>query len=283
MPPRANPTARQERLGAELRKMRERAGMTSKSAGELLGTGPVQISHIEVGRIGVSEERLRRLASHYCCTDAKLIDSLVAVAMERRHGWWEEYRGRLSNRLLDLAELEHRASRLRSLQVVHVPGIFQTPNYIKAIHAYGNPHVPEDYVDDLVRFRTQRRDALFGSPRTSVTAVVHEAALRIRVGDRRVLRGQLEFLLEVADHPGVQVRVLTFEADGFAGLGYSMLYADGPVPELDTVQLDAAHGSVFIDAAAQLDAYRGLFARAESLSLGTGKSRDVIRRLAREL
>lgn len=37
MPPRNNPTARQVRLGTELRRMRERAGMKAGEAARLLG------------------------------------------------------------------------------------------------------------------------------------------------------------------------------------------------------------------------------------------------------
>lgn len=283
MPPRSNPTARQERLGAELRKLRERAGLTAKQAGELLGTGPIQISHIEVGRIGVSEERLRRLASHYRCTDGELVDALVTMATERSRGWWEEHRGTMSTRLLDLAELEHRARRLRTVQVVHVPGILQTEDYARAIHAYGSPQAPAGHLDDLVRFRLRRREALLAAPEASVTAIIHEAALRIRVGDRRILREQLEFILEAGAHPGVNIRIVAFDADGFAGMGYSMLYADGPVPQLDTVQLDTAHGSVLLDAEAQLKAYRDLYEKAESMSLPPEASADLIRRLSAEL
>jgi transcriptional regulator with XRE-family HTH domain len=270
-------------LGAELRKLRERAGLTARQAGELLGTGPVQISHIEVGRIGVSEERLRRLASHYRCTDRKLVDALVVMATERSRGWWEEHRGTMSTRLLDLAELEHRADRLRSVQVVHIPGILQTEDYARAIHTYGHPHATPGHLDDLVRFRLRRREALLGNPATSVTAIIHEAALRIRVGDRTILREQLEFLLAAAEHPGVTVRIVPFDAEGFAGMGYSMLYADGPVPQLDTVQLDTAHGSVLLDAEAQLNAYRELYDKAESMSLPVEPSADLVRSLAAEL
>ncbi|MEU4681527.1 helix-turn-helix domain-containing protein [Streptomyces xinghaiensis] len=283
MPPRSHPTARQERLGAELRKMRERAGMTAREAGELLGTGPIQISHIEAGRIGVSEERLRRLASHYRCTDAELVDALVSMATERGRGWWEAYRGVLSSRSLDLAELEHRATRLCSLEIVHVPGILQTEDYIRAIHTYAGPQPTADYLEAVVGFRLQRGQALVGKPAHHLSAVIHEAALRIRVGDRKVAREQLAFLLDVAEDPTAMVRVIPFDVDGFAGSGYSMLYAEGPVADLDTVHLDAAHGSVFLHAEAQLDAYRGLFEKAADLALSPADSRKMISRIARDL
>lgn len=283
MPPRSNPTARQERLGVELRKMREGAGLSSREAGELLGTGPIQISHIEVGRIGVSEERVRRLASHYRCADAALIDGLLAIAKERGRGWWEEYRGVLSSRSLDLAELEHRATRLRVLEVVHVPGILQTEEYVRAIHTYVSPVPPPGYLESVVSFRLRRGEALDRQPPLAVSAVIHEAALRIRVGDRAVARRQLDFLLKSSERPGMSIRVVPFDVDGFAGSGYSMLYADGPVPQLDTVQLDNAHGSVFLDAYAQLATYRDLFDKVERTSLDRAESRDLIDRVAREL
>lgn len=52
---------------------------------------------------GVSEERLRRLAAQYACTDTELIESLMATATDRTLGWWEEYRGLLPTPFLDLA------------------------------------------------------------------------------------------------------------------------------------------------------------------------------------
>ncbi|MFH8981161.1 helix-turn-helix domain-containing protein [Streptomyces varsoviensis] len=122
MPPRSNPTARQARLGADLRKMREAAA--------LLGSGQTQISHIEAGRFGVSEERLRRLAAFYACDDRQLVDALVAMGNERRGGWWEEYRGILAPKALDLAELEHHAIGLRTMEIAHIPRLLQTEEHV---------------------------------------------------------------------------------------------------------------------------------------------------------
>jgi transcriptional regulator with XRE-family HTH domain len=54
MPPRQTPTARQIRLGAELRKLREQAGLTAREAGEMIGANQARISNIETGRFGLS-------------------------------------------------------------------------------------------------------------------------------------------------------------------------------------------------------------------------------------
>ncbi len=82
------------RLATELRRLREAAGLTSRQAAALLGVvAPAQITHIESALAGVSEQRVRRLASHYACEDAEFVDALAAMATDRTQGWWEEYRG----------------------------------------------------------------------------------------------------------------------------------------------------------------------------------------------
>ncbi|MDJ0340100.1 hypothetical protein QMK19_06115 [Streptomyces sp. H10-C2] len=55
--------------------------------------------------------------------DPVLVDALVAMAKERGRGWWEEYRGSLAASFLDLAELEHHATRMRTVQMLHMPGL----------------------------------------------------------------------------------------------------------------------------------------------------------------
>lgn len=59
-------------------------------------------------------------------------------------------------------------------------------------------------------------------------------------------------------------------------------YAYGPVPALDTAQLDAAHGSELIDSVAQLAKYRLILDRMQEVTLKTGASRDLIHRIAQD-
>jgi len=283
MPPRNSPTARQQRLGAELRKMREAAGMTAREAAELLGANAIQVSQIEAGKAGVSEERLRRMASQYACLDPALVGALATMATERTKGWWEEYRGTLAHGVLDLAELEYHAMRMRTLQAVYVPGLLQTEDYIRALMAYAVPEPPLEQLEAFVSFRVQRREVLERESEPCFEAVIHEAVLRTRVADRKVAREQLSFILAQSERPNVTVRVIPFDVDGFGGAGASMLYVGDPVPKLDTVQLDAWHGSLRMDAESQLARYRALLDRAALSSLAVEESRDFIHRLTQEL
>ncbi|MGW0826470.1 helix-turn-helix domain-containing protein [Streptomyces sp. NPDC002845] len=280
---RREPTARQVRLGIELRKLRDAAGLTGREAAAALGVSSTQINQIESGLSGVSEKRLRRLAANYACSDDKLIDALVTMATNRARGWWEAYRGTLPTPFLDLPELEHHAHYRWDVEFLHIPGLLQTEDYARALFSYVNPEFPEDDVERWVEHRMKRKAIVEGTAPIPYETVIHEAALRIRVGDQSEARTQLNRVLELSEADNVTVRVIPFDTNGFGGAGSAMVYAGGPVPQLDTVVRDGPNGPVFIDAEAQLRRYRTLFRRVEAASLEPERSRDFIHKLTKEL
>ncbi|MDB1087247.1 helix-turn-helix transcriptional regulator [Streptomyces sp. ACA25] len=279
---RGAPSARRVRLGTELRKLRERAGMSVTEAARMLGTVQAQISNMESSRYGVSAERVRTLARNYSCTDQRLIEALVEMATEGKTGWWDQYREILPSGLLDLAELEYHAVHLRSAYTAHVPGLLQTAEHAREVFRQVVPPLSPPEVEHRVSHRVKRQEVLYRSPPTPYDSIVHEAALRVQWGGAQGMRRQLQHLLEMSGHEHVTVRVIPFSAGAYPGSGQSVCYARGPVPELDTVQLDQSHGPVFLHARAQLDKYRMLFEHMEAAALAPEKSRDFIRRLLRE-
>jgi transcriptional regulator with XRE-family HTH domain len=283
MPARSVITARQVRLGAELRKLREQAGLSGREAARAAGIAETKISAMEAGRVGVSPERVRLVTAQYEAEDAALLDALVSMASERVRGWWLEYRNLLPPGFLDLAELEHHAMYLRSFESVHVPGLLQTEEQMRAIYSASVANVPKQQHDARVRFRLRRQEVLGRGEPFRYDVVIHEAALRVRVADRTVARRQLRHIVEQSERPQVNVRVVPFDVDGFTRIGNAMLLAGGAVPRLDTVLLDTAHGGTFIDAEAQLSRYRRVLDDVEAAALGVVESKDFILRLAQHV
>ncbi|MFE9063299.1 helix-turn-helix domain-containing protein [Streptomyces violaceusniger] len=281
--PRTAPTARQQRLGTELRKMREHAGMNVVQAAQHLSVDRTRISNTEAGRFGVSEERVRALAAIYSCGDAAYIDALVDMAVERVQGWWEEYRGKLSAGALDLAELEHHAVSMRTVQTMNMPGLLQTEDYAKAVFATAVPEPTAVQLRRRLSHRLKRRDVLDRDDPPRCTFIVHEAALRVTFGGPKVARGQLEHVLEASERDNVTVRVIPFSAGGFPNAGSSALYASGPVPQLDTLQLDAPTDVMFLDGETHLANYQRILDRTEELSLTSEETRDFIHAIAQRL
>ncbi|MEW2488961.1 helix-turn-helix transcriptional regulator [Streptomyces sp. NPDC048411] len=280
---RTSPTGRQLRLGGELRKLRERAGLTATQAGQLLGVKQNQISNMEAGRVGVSPERVRTLACHYDCSDKDLVAALSDMTGDRTRGWWEEYREILPAPLLDLAEIEHHAHRLRTAVTVHIPGLLQTAEYAREVFRQDVPELSPPDIEHRISFRIKRQTVLFRESPTPHQAVVHEAALRMQFGGPEVTRHQIRHLLDMSEREHITLQVIPFSAGTYAGSGQSIYYFLGPVPELDTVNLDQSHGPVFLDAEAQLEKYRVLLGRMESTALDRDKSRDFIHNIARSL
>ncbi len=197
---------------------------------------------------------------------------------ERGKGWWEAYRGVLPVAYLDIAELEHHATRLRSIRMLHVPGILQTPDYARELISSGVTGLPDVEVAARVEHRTRRRQIFDRAAPPGFDAFIHEAALRMRYCGSDVMRSQLELLQEVADWPSVTIRVIPFDARITSSV-HSVLYADGVIPPLDTVQLDSAFGGCFLDAEAQLVKYRSLFSSIEEIALDADESIKFIQHI----
>ncbi|MEV7287726.1 helix-turn-helix transcriptional regulator [Streptomyces sp. NPDC093252] len=283
MPPRKVPTARQRRLGAELRKIREHSGLTLIQAATELGTDRTTMSNIESGRFGVSSERVRTWAAHYGCPDAEYVGALAGMAEERGKGWWEDYRGELSAGLLDLSEMEHHSAALRVVQIMHMPGLLQTEYYARAVFSVAVPPLSDTDLRRRLSHRLKRRDVLDRPKAPSCTFLIHEAALRMVFGSRAIARSQLTHLLEESERDNVSVRVVPFAIGGFPNAGSSTLYAYGAVPQLDTVQTDTPHGPAFLDAETRLSNYRAVLDRTEERSLDAGQSRDFIHEIAQQV
>ncbi|MEV1011149.1 helix-turn-helix transcriptional regulator [Streptomyces sp. NPDC049881] len=281
MPPRSVPTERQKRLGAELRKMRNAAGETTEFAARLLGVDRMKIANMESGVRNITPERIRTLATNYRCQDERYVEALAAMAEPHPENWWEMYRGRLSAGLLDFAELEWHAASIRAGEFVHVPGLLQTDGYVRAVIKAFLPPLSDHEVTLGVALRLQRQQVLHRADPLQFTAYIHEAALRIEFGGMAVMRAQLHHLCEMSELPNVEVRVMPFASGAFPGAGQSLIYAAGVVPQLDTVQLDTAHGPAFLHAPAQLDKYRSHLDWMEKVAHDPRQSRDFILSIAK--
>lgn len=250
----------------------------------MLATDQAKISHMEAGRNGVSGERVRRLASFYACDDEPLVEALVAIAGERRgQYWWDEYRGILAPGFLDIAELEYHAVSIRSIQTFVVPGIFQTEDYARSIFEGAVPALPSEQLEARLEHRMRRRGIFQREEPLPYESIIHESALRMRFGGRKIAKDQLEYLLEISEWPGVVIRVIPFTNEQYIDLTHSIVYAAGSVPQLDTVQIDSPFGGRYLDAAADLKRFRTLIDNTENVSMTPEESRQLIHHIAREL
>jgi transcriptional regulator with XRE-family HTH domain len=272
---------RQRRLGAELRKLRERAGLSSTDAAGMIGIQQARMSMIEAGRHGVSIDRVHAMARGYSCDDVELINALAAMTGRRGRGWWDEYEELLPASIVGIAEFEHSVEALRVAVVMNMPGLLQTTEFVRIAFRKSVPGLKAHELEHRVSFRMKRQGVLHGDTPTPYTAIVHEAALRLGFAGPEIARGQLHHLIEMSELANVTVLVMPFGLEDFPAAGQPITYGTGAVPQLDTVLLDSDHGAEYLHAEAQLARYRGVLDRLENSALPPGKSRDFIRRIAK--
>ncbi|MEV4439451.1 helix-turn-helix transcriptional regulator [Streptomyces sp. NPDC049577] len=263
MPPRTSPSERQRRLGAELRKLRTRARMSGDDAAKLLDADRSRVSHIEAGRVDVPRNGLYKLLRAYECEEGPYFDALMAMAHDRGRGWWDEFTGVMARRALDLAELESRSTSVCIHEPTVIPGMLQTEDYARAVIS----SVESDHrtLDEWVRFRMERQRALadFGK----YHAIVHETALRVRVGDKKTMRKQLLKLIEVARLPHVTVQIFPFEKGPYSSHSGSFLLFGGLTPELDTLYREYTTSADFTGDGNRIAEYARMFERLAALAL----------------
>jgi hypothetical protein len=257
--------------------------MSAEYAAGLLGVDRGKISHIESGVRAISPERVRTLACNCDCQDERYVEALAGMARPGQRGWWDRYRGSLPQGMLDIAELEAHAVRMRAAYSLHIPGLLQTSDHALAVFRVVIPQLPEHEVALRLAHRVERQQVLDGAQPTPFVAIVHEAALRMQFGGRQVARAQLEHLLKRSEQGNITLLVIPFEAGAFPGAGQTVLYAEGAVQQLDTVQIDSSHGPDFLHADNQLAKYRAHLDWMERIALSPSASRDFIREIANDL
>ncbi|MEV3857037.1 helix-turn-helix transcriptional regulator [Streptomyces sp. NPDC050095] len=265
MAPRINPSERQRRLGAELRKLRLRAGLSGERAAQFLDADRARISNIEAGRIDVSRNRLYKVLQEYDCPPGPYFDGLMAMAQGNGKGWWDQFADCIGPTARDLAELESGSTALRTHEPLVIPGMLQTREYAHAVLT--TTEADPQRTDRYAEFRIARQQVLSGDTPTSYRAVIHEAALHTLVGGPAVMRRQLRRLIEVARLPHVTIQVFPFEAGVYSAHSRSFVIFGGGDQELDTVFLEHPANSLFLHDGEHLDEYAKMFERLSELAL----------------
>ncbi|NED83260.1 transcriptional regulator, partial [Streptomyces sp. SID11233] len=112
---------------------------------------------------------------------------------------------------------------------------------------------------------------------------IHEAALRMQFGGRGTMKKQLEALVSASERPDVTLRAIPFEAGSLPGADHALLFCEDAVPELDTAQIDTAHGPGFVHTQPELEKYRAHLGWMEKNCLSPQSTRDLMQTLIHEL
>lgn len=263
------------RLGAELRHIREQAGLTIEEVAGRLECSDSKVSRIETGQVSATPRDVRDMLDLYK-VDREQRDALVQIAREARHrGWWEAYS---DTPVVPLVGLETAAGQILAYEAMVVPGLLQTWEYARAVIRVMMPDLSMERVNRWVELRMARQALLTQHDPPEFVAVLDECLLHRPVGGHEVLRDQLRHLAEAATLPTVTLHVLPLEAGEHAALsGAFTIYRFAEETDPDVVYIEHARGEpYFIETAREVRRYATTFESLRTTALGPDESAALL-------
>lgn len=280
----SRPTVRRRRLAAMLIELREEAGKSPAEAADRLGCHRTKISRIETARLGVSLGELRDLLTFYGVEDQGFVEDLVSLARRGREPNWVQRASLARPSYPDFINYEESADYIRSFQAQLIAGLLQTPDYARAIVCTAPGFLDESQADALVTARIERQEVLNRSDPPRLCVIQGESALRVPIGGREVMGGQLDHLTQIAGRPNVEVQVLPDRAGAHAGLMGSFVLFSFPVSAFsDVVCVEHRTGTLYMETEEETRQYTLIFDSLRSSALSPADSVEMIARVRHEL
>ncbi|MBO2461409.1 helix-turn-helix domain-containing protein [Actinomadura violacea] len=281
------PAARRMLVGARLRGLRERAGLSRERAGYAIRGSASKISRMELGRTSFARRDIADLLTLYGLPGGAEREELLRLAREaNERAWWYRH-GELipawTHRFLDL---EETAREVRAYEPCQIPELLQTEEYTRASLAIRDGIREGDRrieIDERAAVRRLRRRLFADDPARTLTAVLDEAALRRFVGGPELIRDQLAHLAALAGTGRVELRIVPVGGRALPlAHGFSILsFAGGALP--DVVYLELLTTALYLDKRADVTAYAGAWDRLAAAALPPDAGRDLITDLLKRL
>jgi transcriptional regulator with XRE-family HTH domain len=275
------------RLAAELRRLRERAGLNGEEVSKRLGWSGSKLSRIELHRIGVKQADLRKLLELYGVDEGHR-EELLALAREAKQRGLPERAAARFPQVAPYASAETEAESVWNWEPLLVPGLLQTPEYAYAVMQLWLTMFPgpQQEADRRVEARLLRQQVLARDPPLQLSVVMDETVVRRRFGDRVVMREQLEHLLGVAELPNVEIRIYPLDRDPPAlpigAFSYMQFRQVHDVPLHDIVSVENLDGNYDLEDENETFRYRVAFQHLAKWALDPDQSRVLVATVIRE-
>ncbi|MGW4893774.1 helix-turn-helix domain-containing protein [Kitasatospora sp. NPDC004240] len=186
--------------GAELRRLRELAGLTQDALGKLVFCSGAYIGQMEAA-VRRPQEDLSRHLDKVLLTDGHF---QRMYEMVRKSSRYADY-------FVHVNELQSTAKSISQFAPLLVPGLMQTPDYARALFEAAEPLRKAAENEEMVAARLARAKLLDQPKAPFYWAVLDEAVLRRPVGGHAVMAGQLKHLADLVRSRRVLLQVVPYE------------------------------------------------------------------------
>ncbi|AXI90214.1 helix-turn-helix domain-containing protein [Actinospica acidiphila] len=280
--PEPAPTLLKMLVGVQLAGFREDAGLSQDQAARSVGFSGAKLSRIESGkgRRPPTETDVRALLELYGTDDYEASVLLKLLQRAGEPGWWQRYDKRLMPEWFDrLVGLQEAAATIRTFEIQYVPGLLQTADYTRAVVERGLPNAPAGEVQRRVELRMRRAQLLLREDAPQLWAVIDESVLLRVLGDRTVMRDQLDHLAKMAQRPNVTLQIVPLNVTNASAPAIPVTYLRfGGLDLPDVVYLEHIRSANFLEDRDETEEYRIVLDRLADEALTPRESVEMLRR-----
>jgi transcriptional regulator with XRE-family HTH domain len=269
------------RLGAELRRLREQAGLSGRQLADRIGVSQSKVSRIESGAALPSLPQVAGWAAAVGASEsaAGKVMALAEAAYAGMDPWDEAMRGRVGLQP-EFQKVEDQSRAVLVYEPTLVPGLLQTAEYARRIFTMFDPAYAASDIPRVVAGRMDRQVALF-DPAREFGFLMTEAALRWQPGPPWLMLAQLDRIASISTLGNVTVGVIPQSAQALTHVPHGFVLTEPTDLEADALVLvETVHASLTVSDAAQVALYRRHWALLEKTAAYGADARDLISGIA---
>ncbi|MDQ2788923.1 MAG: hypothetical protein DLM60_02455 [Pseudonocardiales bacterium] len=146
------------------------------------------------------------------------------------------------------------------------------------------PNATQAELTRVVTFRRERQERLVGHAPPRLHFVLNEAVLRRPVGTPEAFTRQLDYLIEMARLPHIDLQLLPFSAGPHAAMGqtFTMLRFPGDEAGLDFVYLENDRGALYLERPVDVERYQTIFSQLAVAAFTSDETRKFLASMSPE-
>lgn len=267
-----SPTVGRWQLAQELGKLR--GERPRDRVAKAIDVAPSSITRWEDPSGAIPRRRdLHALLEYYEVPKDEIGRYLELRERARESGWWQRYG--IKGGYGTYIGLESDARKIQRYDAIHIPGLFQTEDYQRALIAGSGAAISPEEVDRRVQVRRERQRVWMSNcPQT--WAIIDEAAIHRMVGGAEVMRSQLDHVIALMDEPHVTVQLLPYEVGAHAAMemgSFTVL----EVGVLSVVHTEQRRSVLFQDDPSEIEEHLRVLDRLRMEAYGDAKTKTGLR------
>ncbi|MGW1792425.1 helix-turn-helix domain-containing protein [Streptomyces tubercidicus] len=257
-------------LGVALRALRQASGKEAKAVARSAVMSASKLSKIETAKTTPSLADAERILTAIGVSDEVKAEYLEAVRAEATEttAWRLVRRLGVHKAQQQTRALEAHMALLRLFQPALIPGLLQTPEYIRAI--LSRHELGEDVLTRTISARMERQQALFDSAK-ELHFLITEPVLRWRIVSAARMAEQIDRLISLSRLTHMDIRIIPLSARQQDIANHSFVIRDDR-----TVTVETVHAEIVVTDPRDVALYVDKFERFASMALAGDAMRTML-------